>query len=72
MLRFMLMVWELINVLYVEVLVVILSRILISKLSVVLDEEGLVMGDSMIYVHPVWFLGITVVSKVISCERSYV
>ncbi len=58
--------------LYVEVFEVIVSKISNLRLSLELEEDGLVIGESIMYVQPVWSFGIELVPTVISCERSYI
>lgn len=41
-------------------------------MSVAVDEEGLIIGESMMYVHPGWDFGVKDVSIIIYCEKSYI
>ncbi len=70
MLRFMEIESWLTNVSYVDVLVVIVSTIFICRVSVALDDEGLVMGERIMNVHPSTVFGIMFVLIIMSCDKS--
>ncbi len=53
-----------------EVLVLMVSMIFILRESAALEDEGLVIGERMMYVQPSTVRGTVAVLIMMSCERS--